>query len=269
MKITVGIVGWRRPNYFSKVLEGICNSKGYKDFDYVISLDNSDTAEQHIQELSRSPLSNLKPKVYFHSIRAGCAGNVGFTVKTCFNEDDVDACIILEDDIVPSHDFFDYMVKMLERFEDDPSVFTIGSYNRQEQVLDEEVSHIIKNDAFTCWGWGTWRRVFDEVKDNWFGIHWNGKDGKIDDHAPDGEKFLEYVHKHPTGSWAWPMKKFHRKGRFEIIPKVSRSQNIGREGGMFCPNAEWFDKNKQSTPVWMESNYKDLFVSNFNLIKQD
>jgi hypothetical protein len=266
LNVTVGIVGWRRPDYFEEVVKAICESRGYESLEYVISLDHSDKSNDHLDVISKYPLREKNPKVYIHTQRMGCAGNVGFTLGKCFENKQTDACIILEDDIVPSQDFFSYMLKMLEDFRDDKSVFTVGSFNRQDSVSEEQISQIIKDDGFTCWGWGTWRRVFEEVKDNWFGIHWNGKDGKVGDACPNGEDLLGYVNKHPTGSWAWPMKKYHRKGRYQIIPKVSRSQNIGREGGMFCPNGEWFDKNKQDTPIWMSSHFSEVYVDKFNLV---
>lgn len=266
LKIKVGIVGWRRPKYFEETLKAICSSMGYDQFEYIISLDKSNTLKEHIDVISKSPLAKSNPKVYYHENRMGCAGNVGFTIKSCFADSDVDACIILEDDVVPSYDFFSYMNDMLFRFKDDESIFTIGSFNRRKEVLEHEISQIIKDAGFTCHGWGTWRRVFNEVKDNWFGIHWNGKEGKQGDACPKGAEFLNYVNLHPTGSWAWPMKLYHRKDRYQILPKVSRSQNIGREGGTFTPNPQWFDENHQDTPIWMESHFPKTCVSNFKLI---
>jgi hypothetical protein len=35
---------------------------------------------------------------------------------------------------------------------------------------------------------------------------------------------------------------------------------------MFCPNGEWFDKNKQDTPIWMSSHFSEVYVDKFNLV---
>lgn len=78
--------------------------------------------------------------------------------------------IFLEDDIRTSPYFLEYMNNSLERFKNNPKIFSISGYNFPIQNL----SFMLKEDIFIwgryCpWGIGTW-------KDKWEKIDWNLKE---------------------------------------------------------------------------------------------
>jgi len=73
--------------------------------------------------------------------------------------------IIIEDDLLLSNYFLEYMNKGLHLFENDKSVSQISGHSFKTDVND------IKEDAYflpltTTWGWATWKRVWDEVDFN-------------------------------------------------------------------------------------------------------
>lgn len=252
MKIAVCITGWRRPDYFKQVIDGVLSNTNYKQFEYIVSIDHGGKFEEHEQILHDAKLGCELIK---HKSRQGCAGNVGYTFIRAFDHVKADAVIMLEDDTVPGPDMFDYMIKMLEQYKDDLNVWNISAYRRRgvvDKQLDTnhpqhagrgDLSKVFKRDHFTSWAWATWKRTRDEMGDEWFGIHWNHKEGKTGTSCPRGDQFLEYVKICNTGSWAWPMNMYWRRDRVEVAPDVSRCQNVGATQGMFVPSAGWHHEN--------------------------
>lgn len=272
MNIKICITGWRRPYYFAQIVKSLEKCMGIENFSFLISVDWCDDKEK--QELHKiifesSSLFKLPHQIYLHNKRKGCAGNVGFAFKTAFEDPSVDAVIMLEDDTQPSEDYLNYVSILLERYKEDEEVFNVSGYcrrvNQKRRISSDhetlegqgDPNKIIRRNWFTSWGWATWRRIYEEVGPNWFGIHWNNKDGKNGKDVPTGEKFLKYVNKHDTGSWAWPMNRYWRKERKEISPDVSRIQNIGAEEGMFAPGAAWH-RNNHYVEIWMGDGNHDV-----------
>lgn len=71
--------------------------------------------------------------------------------------DHVEAGIILEDDCVPSPSFFDFCHIMLERYQHDPSVFSVSGRNHLGQYKPHS-QYIFTTGSI--WGWATWRRAW-------------------------------------------------------------------------------------------------------------
>lgn len=185
-------------------------------------------------------ISQIQPKA------KGCAGNTYESLKLGFENGNADFVIHLEDDDVMARDFIRFMETLSERFVNDPNIFVIVGYNYRTDSIDNEEFQKqlpyfgIRPGDRTYRGWGTWRRIWDEVKNNWFGIHWKaGEPAEI----PEGDDFMKVIKKSNDGSWAWPMLKYHRGNRQEVFPVISRIQNIGETRGRFNPNPEWHRKN--------------------------
>lgn len=261
MKVRIGVTAWRRPDYFEQVLAGLASNPDAGRYECVVSIDRDHPALQaRHEELFRA--SALPGRLHVHDRRLGCAGNVGFVLHDAFAEPAVDAVIMLEDDTVPSPDFLAYMVAQLERFAGDDEVFSVTGYHRRvarppaEQpdhptsIGDGDPSLVRRRRWFTSWGWATWRRVYDEIGDRWFGIRWRGQPRWSADDVPEGDAFLDLVEADPLGSWAWPMNRYWRRGRSEIAPDLSRIQNIGERAGAFCPAGDWH-RHHQHTEFWM------------------
>jgi len=66
--------------------------------------------------------------------------------------------IVLEDDLVLSPRFIDYMLQALDRYADDKNVYQVSGYMfpiKQPEGLDAFFLPLI-----TTWGWATWRRAW-------------------------------------------------------------------------------------------------------------
>lgn len=88
----------------------------------------------------------------FRNENLGCKYGVAGAIQWFFSN--VDAGIVLEDDILPEPSFFSYCETMLERYRLNPFVGAVCGFNR------EGVSSF-KDDIFLCttvgvWGWASW-----------------------------------------------------------------------------------------------------------------
>lgn len=72
----------------------------------------------------------------------------------------VPAGVILEDDVLPSKDFFYFCQELLERYRDDTRVMAInGSCLPSPRVKQMKDSYFFSNWDY-IWGWATWRRAW-------------------------------------------------------------------------------------------------------------
>ena len=75
--------------------------------------------------------------------------------------DNVDKCIVLEDDDVPCISFFTFCKEMLDRYEHDTRITMISGFNVEEKTTDVDADYFFSTN-FSIWGWASWRRVIDQ-----------------------------------------------------------------------------------------------------------
>jgi hypothetical protein len=146
----------------------------------------------------------------------------------------VDRCIFMEDDILPSVSFFRYCAELLEKYKDDQRIECICGMNHLGK------SENVKSDYFfsrqgSIWGTATWKRVIDERGDYTYGedpytmktlrqrtrrneIAWKrlsaySKQAEYEGHVASAEFWHEF--------------NMYAQNRLQIIPKVNMISNIG------------------------------------------
>jgi hypothetical protein len=87
----------------------------------------------------------------------GCGLNVASAISWFFTHNSEG--IILEDDVMPSADFFIFAKKALEKHRDDPSVASVTGFCPWPNSLAPNVP-FLRSKYFSMWGWGTWARVW-------------------------------------------------------------------------------------------------------------
>lgn len=108
----------------------------------------------------------------------GCDYRVPSGISWVF--DQVDRAVILEDDCIPSIQFFRYAENMLARYADDPRVMMISGSNHMKQY--EIPSCCCFSARVYTWGWATWRRAWEHYCDNeseWRRIQKDGTLAKV------------------------------------------------------------------------------------------
>jgi len=253
-KTIITMTAWRRPQYLAQVIESLKLCKTIDNYQIYLSIDGGYLEKQ--QEMAATVKnSNLNIRLWLQKRNWGCAKNTWKVIETAFR-DGAEQIIHLEEDTLVAKDFLLYMEAALDHYKNNTKVFNIGAHTSSNKVYkkDEWARKLEPHHYFSCWGWGTWKRVWDEVRNNWFGITWKSelkalyKDNTT---IPQGDKFLTVVNKTDKGSWAWPMNMYHRKARYEVRPIVSRIKNIGQNDGLFAKPEDWAKKNKNK--VWMDS----------------
>lgn len=96
-------------------------------------------------------------KILKRDINLGCGVSISNSLEWFFSN--VDEGIILEDDCVPSQDFFFFCETMLEKYRSNSRVMAINGSNPLGEIeLDSTYFYSKYNFV---WGWATWKRAWE------------------------------------------------------------------------------------------------------------
>ncbi len=162
---------YNRPIHTLKALECLANNNLSNDsILYVFcdgpKSDSSDLNTQNINAVRNIVKSkNWCKKVYIYESdnNKGLASSIIEGVTFVVNK--YGKIIVLEDDILVGDGFLKYMNDALNQYENEFKVMQISGYSYPINHLDKS------NKAFflgitSTWGWGTWKRVWDDVNFN-------------------------------------------------------------------------------------------------------
>ena len=141
--------------------------------------------------------------------------------------------IILEDDCIPSRDFFEFCSWGLKKFNNDKKVGSITGNNFLNQKIKIKNSYYFSKYAH-CWGWATWRnkwRLYDKNIKFW--KRWKKSERFKSIFNSELEKkywikIFDNVQKNNINSWAYPWNLclwYHKK--IVLTPKFNLVNNIG------------------------------------------
>jgi hypothetical protein len=212
MKINIAISAYNRPEYSQRSLAALLGAKGYSLDKYKIfcAMDCYENGDWNKEVYD--VYTNFRISPFVAKQKQGC----NYTVKKALElawEDGPDFVLLIEDDVIISDDALLYIEWAAEKYKDDPSVRTIGlwghnqGYSIDTPLKESEHGKVIRQNYFTCWGWGTWRDRWEEMFDTWT----TGDDS------------------HNT-SWDVIVSN-HLGDRVEILPSISRAYNCGENGG--------------------------------------
>lgn len=104
-------------------------------------------------------------KTLFQESNLGCGRGVYTAINWFFSK--VEYGIILEDDCVADISFFQYAHELLIKYKDDYRIGMIAGTNPIK--LENYPFSIIYSKYKSCWGWGTWRRAWEnmDINLNW------------------------------------------------------------------------------------------------------
>ena len=140
-------------NILAKDSELIIFSDGYKNEDDKVGVENVREYLKTIDGFKSVKISEaLQNKGLANSIIEGVTNVV----------DEYGKIIVVEDDILTSPYFLNYMNDALEMYENDDNVASISGYTYP--IKTNEQSFFIK--GANCWGWATWKRSWDLFNPN-------------------------------------------------------------------------------------------------------
>ena len=193
----------------------------------------SEQDKQNVMEVRK----NIKKIDGFKSIKifeadknCGLANSIINGVNLIINK--TGKAIILEDDLIVSEYFLEYMNKSLILFENRDDIWSISGYGAPIPGLKSYNKEIYLSLRSTSWGWGTW-------KDRWNKVDWNvnnflelKKDKKkIREFNRGGDDMfklleLDYLKKIDTWDIRWCYSQFLYSS-YSVVPKSSMTKNIG------------------------------------------
>jgi predicted SAM-dependent methyltransferase len=167
----------------------------------------------------------------FSDQNLGCRQRVASGLKWVFEQ--VEEAIILEDDCLPHPSFFPYCMQLLQRYRHDDRVAAISGDNFQNGIPRTAASYYFSK-YFHCWGWASWRRVFETIDfqmNTWPEFKAHGFLETWSDSQAEFDYWLELFdlqHAGEINSWAYPW--FYScwaQSGLTVLPNVNLVSNIG------------------------------------------
>ena len=253
MLAPVVLFAYKRYEHTRKVLEALNENTLANESELYIFCDGpkkeadySDVEKVH-QVINTFLEKSVFKKVYcsFAQQNAGLANSVIRGVTDIM--DRYGKVIVVEDDLITTKDFLQYMNNALSFYQDNKKIWSISGFS----FLDPEelnYDHDIYMGYRGCsWGWATW-------KDRWDMVDWEVKDykqfainpfmrKKLAISGNDMPAMLDLQMHGYISSWAirWCYQQ-NKLGMYTVFPKCSRVRNIGLDGsGTHCGNSHNFD----------------------------
>ena len=159
---------WKRIDITKKVFGKI---KAIKPRKLYISSDgprlNKSGEEEKISQVRDYLLDNIdwncEVKTLFYNENKGCRNAVSKAISWFF--DNENEGIILEDDCVPTEDFFYFCQSLLEKYRHDNRIWCISGDNFQDKFWRGDGSYYFSRYNH-CWGWASWKRCWTFYEDN-------------------------------------------------------------------------------------------------------
>jgi len=256
MQTPIVIFVYCRLEHTRRTIESlICNSQASKH-DLIIFSDGARTPEkQRSVDEVRDYLQTINGfrsvTIHHRPHNFGLAKSIIDGVTQVLS--DHESVIVLEDDMVFSPHFLDYMNEALERFADNERVISVHGYVYPIKQSLPEAFFLLGAD---CWGWATWRRgwalfnpdgqsLLNELKRRRLvtSFDFNGAYGY--------SKMLKSQVAGDNDSWAirWYASAF-LAGKLTLYPGRSLVHNIGHDSsGTHCGSDSRHDTALSATPI--------------------
>ena len=162
---------------------------------------------QQVREIAEQIDWPSRVSKIYSEVNLGCGRRISSAITQAFEQ--VDRLIVLEDDCVPDPTFFDYCSALLERYEHDERIMSVGGNNFQQRVSRTDASYYFSKYSH-CWGWATWRRAwrkFDLSISAWPAFRDSGGLAACCQNRSEIEywtRIMNRCHAQGCDSWAYP-----------------------------------------------------------------
>lgn len=249
-KTPICLFVYNRPDETRQVLDSLIACNGASEHELYIF---SDAARNHQdQDLVRNVRAIAQAMSGFKAIHLvesstnrGLAKSIIQGVSQVI--DQYGRIIVLEDDLLFSRDFLEYMEEALDLYEKDERIWSLSGYGPNISIPESYAHEIYLTTRASSWGWATW-------KNRWQDIDWDVLDyskfsknralvQQFDKGGNDMSRLLALQQKGRINSWAirWCYAQF-KQGKFTVYPVKSKVINQG------------FGKNA-SHPGWNDARH--------------
>jgi len=232
---------YNRPEHTKKTIESLANNYLAKESELFIFSDGpkNEQARQKV-ELVRKYIESISQNKWFKSVKItksktnkGLANSIISGVSEVIKQ--YGKVIVLEDDLISSRDFLQYMNDALDYYENNNKIWSISGYNLPIKIPNDYRSEIYFSYRGCSWGWATW-------KNRWEKVDWDVLDydefkknkqlrKKLNRGGRDMANMLDLQMKGKIDSWA--IRWCYTQSKLDMLtvyPVVSRIKNIGLDG---------------------------------------
>lgn len=229
------VFAYKRKNELQRAIDALkcCTLAGQTDL-YIFSDgpkgDKDKNAVLEVREYIQSIQGFNKITSSFSKNNKGLGASIIAGVSTILES--YPSVIVLEDDLVPSKNFLQYMNQSLQTYRGEKKVFSVTGYNYPFKTKKGEENDLYFLPRPCSYGWATWR-------DRWNDLDWDVRDFKefskdiqaISEFKQGGSDIYRMLKRQQLGeidSWAirWAYNQF-RKGSLTGYPVVSKIKNTG------------------------------------------
>lgn len=166
----VALFVYNRPIHTRKTVEALLKNKEAAETDLYVFCDglkvDSPAGQQEkiyaVRDYIRSIVGFKSVTIFESTTNKGLAQSIIDGVTAIVNKHQ--RVIVLEDDLVTSSGFLNYMNTALNIYENNPSVISIHAYNYPIPTLGLPETFFMR--GADCWGWATWKRGWDLFESN-------------------------------------------------------------------------------------------------------
>lgn len=241
MNAPVVVFVYNRPEHTKKTIEALAENHLAKETEVFIFSDSAknEKAFENV-DATRKFIESIPDKELFKSVEIikatknkGLANSVIDGVTKIIGK--FGKVIVVEDDLVSSKDFLQYMNEALEYYRNNNSIWSISGFNIPIDIPTEYHHDVYLSYRGCSWGWATWQ-------DRWNQVDWNvsdypefKKNRKMRNNLNRGGKDMAFMlddqMKGRIDSWAirWCYTQ-SKLEMFTVYPVVSKIKNIGLDG---------------------------------------
>jgi glycosyltransferase involved in cell wall biosynthesis len=247
---------YNRPDHMMQCIESLLKNLIAKQSDLYVFSDGPKT-EPDLQKVE-AVRNELKSVSGFKSVQViAREQNFGLSKSIISGVTEIIAqhgrVIVLEDDLILSPYFLEYMNQGLALYAEEPKVASIHGYFFPIKLKLPETFFLKGTD---CLGWGTWTRAWKQFETDGQKLLDQLKAKKITnqfnlDGATQNTEMLEHQILGKNNSWAirWHASAY-LNNQFTLFPKQSLVDNIGfDDSGTHCGNDDYLQVEVSRTPI--------------------
>lgn len=241
MPAPVVIFVYNRPEHTKKTIKALAENYLAKETDIFIFSDAAKTKKNTSNvQMTREYIDSVPEKNLFKSVEIikapknkGLANSVINGVTEIIER--YGEVIVVEDDLISSKDFLQYMNSALEYYKNNESIWSISGYNIPITIPSDYDHDVYLSYRGCSWGWSTW-------KDRWDRVDWNVSDydcfknskelrKKFNLGGRDLANMLDLQMEGKIDSWAirWCYAQ-SKLNMYTVYPVQSRIKNTGLDG---------------------------------------
>lgn len=247
---------YNRPVHTRRTVEALQKNILAKDSDLIIYSDAPKTSEvaaavREVRDYIRTISGFKTVSIVERDKNWGLARSIIDGVTSVVNG--CGRIIVLEDDLVTSPYFLNFMNSALETYQDDEKVMHVSGYMFPIDNADMPETFFLRTAS--CWGWATWSRAWRHFEKNPKKLLNEYTEQTIKRFNMDGAyNFWTQVEQNGKGiidTWAvfWYASVF-QNGGLCLHPKFSMVSNIGHDDtGLHCEKTDTFAVQLASKPI--------------------